>query len=261
MIGKLPVGWTATRTTLQNYAQALTAFPRAAADPHPRWSHVAMKPTDRGFATQPVVLADGASLRATLDLVDHQILIDAADGRRRYDMVLGPPPSVVGLAMTQMAADHGPDLAVDTMRFSDTEDQVYSPAHAEAFFVSAGAVLEAMDRVNTGLVGEVEGPHLWPHGFDIATEWYSDTAVSRNAEDATVQIATGWYPSEDSYVYVNPWPFGDGLVDDPLPHGARWHTNGWQGAELGVPADGLEGSALIDLARAVHQLVDVQLGS
>lgn len=259
MISPLPPGWTATRATLQRYAQALTAFPRASADPDPRWSHVAMDPVGPGFASKPVALADGTSLHSALDLVDHRIRIGADDDERIYDMALGPSPSSIGQAILQLAADHGSRIRVDAGRFEDTDEQVYDTSHAAAFFEVSSTVVDAMRQLNTTLQGEVAGPHLWPHGFDIATEWISEVTVGQGADEANAQIATGWFPSEDSYLYVNPWPFEEEWSRASLPHGAAWHLDGWQGAELSVPASGLQGGVVVELAQAVHVLASPSL--
>jgi hypothetical protein len=113
--------------------------------------------------------------------------------------------------------------------------------------------IAAVRRVNTALDGEVVGPHLWPHGFDIATEWFSERLVDYNGDVTNAQIGIGWYPTDGSYVYASPWPFREEFVDIPLPAGAVWHRNGWEGAKLDVP----DGTAIttddvIALAATVH---------
>jgi hypothetical protein len=41
------------------------------------------------------------------------------------------------------------------------------------------------------------------------------------------------YPGGEPYFYSNPWPFAaEQLLDKPLPDGAAWHTEGWQGSTL-----------------------------
>lgn len=260
MIEELPAGWAATRATLQACALVLTAFPRAASDPDPRWSNVAMEPTERGFVTRSVTLTDGSAFRSWLDLVGHRIVIEVDGDQRTFDLGMAPSPAELGRVMEQLATDHGTQVAIDSEYLVESEAQVYDPAHAEAFLESARFVVAAMRTANTGLTGEIEGPHLWPHGFDIATERYSNATVPHDGGEASSQIAVGWYPSEGSYLYVNPWPFRSEWVDEALPHGAIWHTEGWQGAELRVPPSGLEESVLTELALAIHQIASGPLG-
>mgnify|MGYP001811700010 FL=1 len=213
-----------------------------------------MEPVDDGFAATPVELADGSLLTSRLDLAAHRIVI-AIDGRERsHNMTLGPSSRSIGEEILELAASHGSLVDVDRSRFGDPGSRTYEREQAEAFHRAAKAVVEAMVDLNRSVAGEVAGPHLWPHGFDIATEWYSPVLFDHEDGRANAQVAAGWYPSDASYVYVNPWPFQGEWAEFGLPHGATWHLDGWQGAELPVPEEGLAPAALVDLARAVHDL-------
>ena len=66
---------------------------------------------------------------------------------------------------------------MDTDRYSDPSPKAYDPEAGSAFLANAKNVVMAMEFVNQRLDGEIVGPHLWPHGFDIATEWYSEKTV------------------------------------------------------------------------------------
>ena len=91
------------------------------------------------------------------------------------------------------------------------------------------------------LSGELGLVQLWPHGFDLAFEWFG-TRVVEYEEGGSVtkypsQLNLGFSPGEAShpqpYFYSNPWPFDEAqLVDKPLPRGARWSTGSWQGTLL-----------------------------
>ena len=103
--------------------------------------------------------------------------------------------------------------------------------------VKADRVLKKHRANLTGNTGPVQ---LWPHGFDLAMEWFG-TRVERTEEggqtkELPAQLNLGFYPGEDdasSYFYSNPWPFdSDKLLNQALPEEASWHTKGWQGAML-----------------------------
>ena len=113
------------------------------------------------------------------------------------------------------------------------------------------------------------GPvQLWPHGFDLAFEWFG-TRTETYEENGQIteypsQINLGFYPAGDRpYFYSNPWPFeGDVLTGEPLPHGAEWHTDGWQGSVLhydlltGIPD---ANTKLLEYAKRVHELASPTL--
>ncbi|HSJ71039.1 MAG TPA: DUF5996 family protein [Acidimicrobiia bacterium] len=254
-ISDLPEQWEETRSSLQKYAQALTAFPRAGAPPEPRWGHVAMIPTPSGFAASPTPLIDGSELTSRLDLDDHLIRVNAGTDELVVPLTEGWAPTRLATAIQRLASQRGTEVAIDDERVSDTEVQPYDRAAGAAFAASAHAAIEAMIRVNTAIRGEIAGPHLWPHGFDIATEWFSPKVVDYEGSDANAQIAMGWYPARSSYLYVNPWPFDETFAAIPLPAGAVWHRDGWHGAKLDIPADGsVSVEDAVALGLAVHAI-------
>jgi hypothetical protein len=120
------------------------------------------------------------------------------------------------------------------------------------------------------LSGEPGPVQFWTHGFDLAFEWFGARVVVGEADgqrsEFPSQINLGFYPGDPSgapYFYSNPWPFeAEQLLDHPLPAGARWHTEGWQGTILAY--DNLVGdeeaeNRLLDYARAVHELASPAL--
>ena len=257
----LPPDWMPTRASLQAYAQAVTAFPRAGAAQDPRWSHVAMDPHPVGFVTWPTPLADGSELVTVLDLERHVVTASAGDDVIDIDLTSGPSSRSVGDALMGLATSHGLDADVDVERFGSSESRSYDTAHAEAFLGASRAAVAALESVHDPLGGEVAGPHLWPHGFDVAAEWFSERMVPYGDGEASAQIAMGWYPSEESYVYVNPWPFRAEYEEIPLPAGAAWHRDGWDGAQLFVPAVGVDTATVAELGSTVHEATRDSLGA
>jgi hypothetical protein len=257
----LPGDWQDTRNALQAYASALTAFPRAGADPDPHWAHVAMDPVPGGFTAAPTPLADGTSLGTILDIRGHRIIAVAGEHSVVYDLEEGPSPRTVGEGIVGLVERHGARFVVDESRFDDRSKPVYRRDHAEAFLAAAEVAIGSLGLLNELLVGEIHGPHLWPHGFDIATEWISARLAEEGGGTAHAQIASGWYPATASYVYINPWPFEPHFTAIDLPHGATWNTEGWNGAKLDVSgSDGVGATEIVDLARAVHEAVAHRVG-
>lgn len=259
-ISDLPEQWEETRSSLQKYAQALTAFPRAAAPHDPRWGHVAMIPTPSGFTTSPVPLADGSELVSSLDFDDHVVSVHAGTDELIVPLAEGWAPTRLATAIHRLTSQHGSAIAIDHDKVTDTHAQPYDRAAGSAFAVSARAVVEAMTQVNTEIRGEIAGPHLWPHGFDIATEWISPKVVDDEGSDANAQIAMGWYPAGSSYMYVNPWPFSEDFAAKQLPAGAVWHRDGWHGAKLDIPTGGsIRVEDAVTLGLAVHAIAGESL--
>jgi hypothetical protein len=221
-----------------------------------------MDPTDSGFVAAETPLEDGSTLRSELNLVTHTIVVSAGDDTLEIDLSEGPSPKSIGEAIIALTDEHGGAIDVDRERFASSDTQTYNLEHVAAFLRSARAAVSALDAVNTTVVGETAGPHLWPHGFDVATEWFSDRLVDYDGSEANGQIAMGWYPAEDSYVYVNPWPFRDEYASIELPSGATWNLEGWQGAKLDIPAESsISTGAVTDVGLAVHAGTSDTLGT
>lgn len=248
----LPADWASTRSTLQAYGQAITALPRAAGVPDGRWSHVSMTVSPTGLVSAPTPLGDGTELVGMIDLSSHEIVLSAGDHTMRTEIISGPSSRSIGEAMISMASQHGSDIEVETDRFGGSDELPYDADHATAFHAAALVAVAAFEEMNLSVPGETTGPHLWPHGFDIATEWYSANMVPHGDGEASAQIAVGFYPSNDSYFYANPWPFEESWAESVPVEGGSWHIEDWQG--LVLPAKDLSKADIVALGTAVHQL-------
>lgn len=92
--------------------------------------------------------------------------------------------------------------------------------------------------------------HLWPHHFDFSLEWFTG-----NKDE---QIGIGMSPGDETYsfpyLYMNPWPFDEKIVEEPLPIGV-WHTEGWNGIK--VEWDDLAGLSSKDAAEKIIELFSI----
>jgi hypothetical protein len=92
--------------------------------------------------------------------------------------------------------------------------------------------------------------HLWPHHFDFSVEWFS----GNNDE----QIGTGISPGDDthpeSYLYMNPYPFNDKVLQQKLPIG-EWNTKDWKG--LKIQYDALTKYASHEAAKKLYNVFKI----
>ncbi len=79
------------------------------------------------------------------------------------------------------------------------------------------------------------------------------------------QLNLGFYPAGRAYFYSNPWPFdSDKLLGSPLPHGAEWHTEGWEGTILyydQLAGDPDAATKLAEFAKAVFDVASPTLSA
>ena len=235
---ELPAGWEDTRATLHAYTLGVGAVPRAYADAHPKWWHVSLTVADDGLVTDAVPLSDGDSLQLRMDLTAHEVVMSTLGGHsHRFTMTGGLTGTAFADQLLSTAAHHGLDGQYHREKFENDEPRAYDRATAETFFRVLADVDAVFSAHRAELEGEVGPVQLWPHGFDLAFEWFG-TRIESSLENGEVaehpsQLNLGFYPGGRPYFYSNPWPFeGDQLLDRALPHGAEWHTEGWQGTIL-----------------------------
>jgi hypothetical protein len=258
----LPTAHEPTRATLHAYARAVGVIPRAHGISHPKWWHAALRVGPDGLVTDPVPLPGGGMLTVLMDLRSHRIAIHSSRAEPTFlDMAAGATGTELGDGLIAAMADHGLEGGFERSRFEDDEPRRYDRAAAAAYleaFVAAHTIFERR-RVT---LGDRVGPVLvWPHGFDIAFEWFGTAAG--DGETTPSQINLGFSPGREPYFYSSPWPFDDALREVPLPHGALWHTQGWSGAMLPYPplqSDPLAAAKVADFAAAVFAAAAPGLG-
>lgn len=234
-------GFEPTRQTLHLYSNAIGVVPRAHGIAHPKWWHISLKVRPDGLTTDTIPLPGGGIMTLQLDLRQHQIVLQTSRGDRRViSMTAGLTGTAMGEQVITAVADFGLTGEYARAKFTNDGPRTYDPVQAERYF----DVLVEVDRIfkthKAGLKGETGPVQVWPHGFDLAFEWFGTRRVTYEehgeVQEDLAQLNLGFFPGSADvapYFYSNPFPFaGDVLLDKPLPAGAHWHTDGWQGTML-----------------------------
>jgi hypothetical protein len=235
---ELPDDLEETRATLHAYAHAVGALPRSYATFHPKWWHISLAVRPDSLVTEAFPLPDGGSAFVRMDLIRDLIVFATSHGdKREFPMNAGLTATEMGDALIAAASEFGLDGEYDRDKFESDDARAYDSAVASGFFDVLVAVQALFTEHRNTLSGEVGPIQLWPHGFDLAFEWFG-TRKERYEEDGVVtehpsQLNLGFYPAGDAYFYSNSWPFeADKLTGIELPSGARWNTEGWEGSML-----------------------------
>ena len=259
----LPADGESTRATLHAYAHAVAALPRAHALPHPLWWHISLSVRPVGLVTEAMALPDGGAAQVRMDPRANMVVFETSSGATRsFPMNAGLTATEMGDALIAAAAEFGLLGDYDRSKFENDNARPYDPDDALSLF-QALVTAEGVLAIHRSRIGGNTGPiQLWPHGFDLAFEWFGTrmVATSDMAESSQVpaQINLGLYPAGNAYFYSNPWPFeAEDLLGVELPDGARWYTDGWEGSTLPYAAvagasDGQE--RVLSYARAVFDL-------
>ena len=259
-------GFEPTRQTLHLYSNAVGVIPRAHGIAHPKWWHISLKLRPDGLTTDNIPLPDGGVLALRLDLNQHQLVIGSSSGETRsVGLAEGLSGSEMGEWVITAVSQFGLQGDYPREKFVNDEQRSYDPEKAQNYFGVLANVARTFEAHRASLKGSVSPVQVWPHGFDMAFEWFG-SRVERAEEHGEVQefpsqLNLGFYPGDsgvEPYFYSNPWPFEkEALLNKPLPAGARWHSAGWEGAML--PYDQLVNepdaeARLLQFAKAVYGL-------
>jgi hypothetical protein len=264
-------GFGPTRQTLQLYARAISAIARVHALPHPNWWHISLKVTPSGLVSDNIPVPNGGILAYRMDFQMDQIIAWTSSGwHRAYPMDRGTSATAMGNWLIDAASEVGLHGEYQTERFESDDEGIYDHDAVRRFFTALVSADRVLKKHRARLSGETGPVQFWPHGFDLAMEWFGSRMESfeENGENkqSPAQINFGFYPGSDdatSYFYSNPWPFEpEILIDKALPAGASWHTDGWQGSIL--PYMKIMGSKnaeqrLLEYAQAVHDIASPML--
>jgi hypothetical protein len=237
-LSQLPDMWESTLATLHAYAKAIGAIPRAHAIAHPKWWHVSLAVRPSGLVTDPIPLPNGGALDLRMDVRSHAVVVETSTGdRASIPMNAGRSSTSLGDELVDLVAGFGLTGDVDRSTFEDEEDRSYDEGAARLIFAVFTDVATVFERHRASLPGNVGIVQLWPHGFDLAVEWFGTRTVEYEDDGAKAeypsQLNLGFFPGGEPYFYSNPWPFeADRLIDVALPHGARWTQEAFEGTTL-----------------------------
>jgi hypothetical protein len=99
---------------------------------------------------------------------------------------------------------------------------------------------------------------VWPEHFDLSFLWFA----GQQADDRHPHMNFGFAPFSDDldrpYLYAYAYPMPERFEQLPLPEGATWHTEGWQG--MVYPYDTLAASTDPDgQVEAIFAQIDATL--
>jgi hypothetical protein len=234
--------WQDTKSTLHAYSKVVGAIPRAHGLFHPKWWHISLKMSAQGLTSDPVPLPSGGLLQIRMDLSDHRIKAATSDGAlKQYDMRAGRTADDLASELFSDMKAFGLEGEYATEKFENADPRSYDSEQAANYWSAMTriySVLQAHRATIDGVVGPLQ---LWPHGFDLAFEWFGTRTVTYKEHGEVAeypsQLNLGFSPGEPShpapYFYSNPFPFEeDVLLTTPLPEPAFWFTDGWQGSLL-----------------------------
>jgi hypothetical protein len=214
-----------------------------------------------------MALPGGGTFHLWMNLLDHEVALVTSQGEtRHFSMTEGLSSTEFGDRLIGAVAALGLSGDYARQKFENDEPRQYDPEMAEKYFTALVNVDRIFKVHRASLSGEKGPVQLWPHGFDLAFEWFGTRRINYEEDGKSKQLPAqlnlGFSPGEPShplpYFYSNPWPFEeDKLLDRPLPSGARWFTQSWKGSILPYEElvdDERAEERLLAYARAVYEI-------
>ena len=146
-------------------------------------------------------------------------------------------------SLTEMFAPlniHAPGIVLENIDYEKIE-------HFRSYALRAKHMLELF---RMKLRGNFTLIHLWPHHFDFSLEWFSGV----DQQQIGIGVSPGDETNTEPYLYMNPFPFNESIIDTKLPLGT-WHTDSWKGVK--IEWKDLLKYPPLNAANKLHEIFDV----
>ena len=228
--------WQPTRDQLHDYIKLVGAVRSVLTPPQRHWGHLSLFVSSAGLTTSPIP-AGPRTFELILDLRRHELADEASRGETANFRLHGQSTERLSADLQAFLGSLGihPELAPDLIGRSDG---VYD-AQAVGRYWQALAQLDILLKQFSGELRRGAGiVRLWPHHFDLAVFWLSGRCIpgedSDDEDNADERMNFGFSTGDDSivepYLYATAYPLPPELPHAELPPGAKWQTEGWQGA-------------------------------
>ena len=250
--------WEPTRATLHAYAKALGTLAQTHLPKHPAWWHISLKPKPNGLTTENMPLPGGGLLNGRLDVRSHEVMVEASTGwHRSFDFRDARSGTEMADAIISAVAELGLTGAYVRKDFEDDGVREYDVEAAAPYWAALTNAAAGFELHRAALDHRSVGPvQFWPHGFDLAFEWFGTKTYEYEGTTHPAQLNLGFYSSGRPYFYSNPYPFTDEELRKCDLSVGDWCEDMFEGSILYYDeiADDPDGAAkLSTFAREVHE--------
>lgn len=231
--------WRPTRDVLWTYARWLGAIRRHLTPPARHWGHASLGLGLRGLTTGPMGLGS-SRIELAIDLVAGEVALSVSGGSD-WRSPLGKAGWADILDRVRRAAAAGAASSpLDVSQTAEMTSQGYDPEAGRQYWQALSRIGAVFNHFSGKLRGEVHGPQLWPHHFDLAVLWLTGRLVTGQDpadeayadENMNFGFSTGDDGIPEAYFYATAYPAVEHFAVDGLPAGARQNTTGWHGVRL-----------------------------
>lgn len=229
-----------TRNALHAYARLMGNWLKVCRLQRKHWWHASLRPSLVGLTTGVVYAS--IDFEIVLNLQKNLLQVQTSTGQDRNEPLHGQSAAKLGNNIEKFLVSCGLNKQVVPELPDDSAD-TYSDYSAEQARVISGAlcsVTSTMTHFRAGIREETSPIQLWPHHFDLSMLWLpGDKVPDRDLSDeehADKQMNFGFTFGDEGipepYFYITAYPLPDALPATPLPPGATWQSEGFNGVVL-----------------------------
>jgi hypothetical protein len=220
--------WEPTRNTLHLASKVLGVIRVASLEPMPNDLQYSVQIEPNGLSTGQLPIG-----KVTLDFVEGAVEVVPKGGAVSAFRLQEHTQSSLTYAILESLRNAGHKIEINYEKVSDETPFSLDIAAARDYAEIVDRMFTSFARFRARLVGSMTPIVLWPHHFDLSFIWF---LTNKTNEHKDPHINFGFAPFSDGipqpYIYAYRWPMPDGLADIPLPKPAKWHTQGWTGAQV-----------------------------
>lgn len=235
-----PPSFAATRDALHAYARVLGDWMKSCRPKRKHWWNASLRPSLDGLTTG--VIHAGIDFELELNLRAGLLLGKTSSGERLQEGLRGQSATMLAARIQEFLIASGIDNRfVPEAGHRDTNDfPGYSVVQAAILSAALNSVAASLESLRAGIPEETSPIQLWPHHFDVSMLWLPGEKIPgqdpEDEENSDKQMNFGFTLGDagipEPYFYITAYPWPDAFPDLQLPAGARWHTEGFNGAVL-----------------------------
>ena len=235
----LPERVAPTRDALHAYAKLIGQWAESNRRRRKHWWHLSLRPSLCGLTTG--VIRSNINFELELDFRGSALRVAHDNGMASVNLCGQSQRELAEFVHRQLELAGIEVCAVPTFdELDETPHPACSAQVARDMHVALASITATLEEFRATIREETSPIQVWPHHFDLSMVWLPGARIAgtdpADEEAADKQMNFGFLFGDGSigepYLYVTAYPQLEALQATPLPAGAEWHSDGFQGAVL-----------------------------
>lgn len=234
--------WEQTRNKLQLLSQLLSDIKGKYAPHNKNWEEYSLQISGKGLTTGafPVMVDNDIEvLELSLNFNEHKLNISLGKVRLSVELKNHTVKEFAG-EVKDILNQLGVGYELPEDKFIDESNVDYDEPKVEDYWNTLKQVYFILLEFRGSLFDETSSINFWPHHFDIAMLLFSGKLIpdqnpndwDYSREQMNFGFSTGDGGIPEPYFYITAYQFPENALEEKLPEGSYWQTDGWKGAVI-----------------------------